>query len=374
MGLFDFVKDAFSLGDPLFGEVFGDDEKSKKKHTDIYGLREFLPELQGISEGVSLGKRARPLRDLLSEVSLTTQVNEALQPRLARMEEAKGRSLADLYSRIYGPLARSEGAKDLSYARESDVADVARLGPELLAARRASDPLFAKYRDTIENDLAAGSSLTPEMEAELENYIRKGQATRGMGLGSADLYQEALEKSAFGQRLKQQRIGNAGAALSIYGDPGQFITGRTTGAGAFASNAYNQGTASQDTNPYNPYTADVGSTNLGAFWDQYNNRQNRALTARGQNMALAGSVIEGIGGAAGAFCWVAREVFGADNPQWLRFREWMFRCAPDKFFNWYLANGEAYAQRIAQLPRVKAKLRVWMEAKISELNTLEPQT
>jgi hypothetical protein len=375
MGFFDFIKKGLGMGDPVFDDLFGDSEKSKKKTIDLYGMQDLLPELKDLASGVSLGKRGRPLRDLLSEVSLTTQVNQALQPRLSDMERAKGEALARLYSEIYGPLAREEGAKDLSFSRESDVSDVARLGPELLAARRASDPLFAKYRDTIESDLAAGSSLTPEMEAELEHYVRGGQAARGFGLGPADIYQEALAKTTFGQQLKQQRLGNAAGALSLYGDPGQFITGRTTGAGAFAANAYNQGAASQDTNPYNPYTADVGNTNLAAYWDQFNNRQNRALTERGQNMALVGSVIEGAGslGAAGIVaCWVAREVFGPDNPQWLDFREWLLTRAPERLRELYLKHGPALAARLREQPELKPRIREFMEAKIASLASPSP--
>ena len=55
------------------------------------------------------------------------------------------------------------------------------------------------------------------------------------------------------------------------------------------------------------------------------------------------------------FCWVAREVYGAHNPAWLDFRQWMFSSAPKWFFKLYLTFGERFANFISNKPRLKAR-------------------
>ncbi len=65
-----------------------------------------------------------------------------------------------------------------------------------------------------------------------------------------------------------------------------------------------------------------------------------------------------------AFCWVAREVYGADDPRWLFFRQWMLRDAPAWLRITYLAHGEDFAAWLHDRPVAKAALRPLMEAAI----------
>ena len=64
------------------------------------------------------------------------------------------------------------------------------------------------------------------------------------------------------------------------------------------------------------------------------------------------------------FCWVAREVYGVDNPKWLQFREWMLTKASDNLRNYYVMNGEKIAKSIRNKPKIKAIIRKWMDSKI----------
>ena len=66
-------------------------------------------------------------------------------------------------------------------------------------------------------------------------------------------------------------------------------------------------------------------------------------------------------------CWVAREVYGPYNPQWLQFREWMFAESPQWFFNLYRKYGERFANWISDKPRIKAIIRKWMDSRIDSL-------
>jgi hypothetical protein len=68
---------------------------------------------------------------------------------------------------------------------------------------------------------------------------------------------------------------------------------------------------------------------------------------------------------AGALCWAAREVFGAEDGRWLMFRHWLLFAAPAKVRNWYLHNGQAWAERLKHNPAAKAVVRRWMERRIA---------
>ena len=65
------------------------------------------------------------------------------------------------------------------------------------------------------------------------------------------------------------------------------------------------------------------------------------------------------------FCWVARAVYGVDNPKWLRFREWMLNDAPAWFRNAYLRHGHRVARWITPHAGVKALIRRWMDSVIA---------
>jgi len=65
------------------------------------------------------------------------------------------------------------------------------------------------------------------------------------------------------------------------------------------------------------------------------------------------------------FCWVAREVYGADDPRWLVFRAWMLNEAPDWLREAYAAHGEDFAAWIHDKPLVKAAVRALMDQVIA---------
>ena len=93
--------------------------------------------------------------------------------------------------------------------------------------------------------------------------------------------------------------------------------------------------------------------------------------AQGQ---IAGATIGAIGNILGSFagnpslkmpCWVAREVYGVNNPKWLMFREWLFKSAPKWFRNLYIKHGERFASFISNKPKLKGLIRSWMDARIN---------
>ena len=88
-----------------------------------------------------------------------------------------------------------------------------------------------------------------------------------------------------------------------------------------------------------------------------------ASRTAGLASGLGNLVGSGIGAFA-AFCWVAREVYGLHNPAWLQFREWMLNESPSWFRTIYIKFGERFAKFISNKPRLKARIRTWMDTKI----------
>jgi hypothetical protein len=77
----------------------------------------------------------------------------------------------------------------------------------------------------------------------------------------------------------------------------------------------------------------------------------------------AGGGLQGGGG--GGFCWVAREVYGAEDPRWMMFRTWLTTKAPTWLLETYRAHGESFAAWIHDKPAAKAMVRTLMDRAIS---------
>jgi len=65
------------------------------------------------------------------------------------------------------------------------------------------------------------------------------------------------------------------------------------------------------------------------------------------------------------FCWVAREVYGEQNPKWLLFRAWLLTEAPTWLRDLYAAHGEDFAAWIHDKPLVKAAVKALMDRAIA---------
>ena len=82
----------------------------------------------------------------------------------------------------------------------------------------------------------------------------------------------------------------------------------------------------------------------------------RSSSANGQAVGgLIGTVL-GAGiqyGFGNLFCWVAREVYGKEDPRWFVFRMWLKYKAPKWFKKLYEKHGESYAKFIKDKPMFK---------------------
>ena len=169
--------------------------------------------------------------------------------------------------------------------------------------------------------------------------------------------------------LRAQRIGLEQATSA---DPFMAITGRTSGAGvASGQNLYGNTQSGVAAGPtlFNPAQGAEFMANQSAMINNYNAANYGAEQAR--QGAIIGGALGAVGAIGGGFakkaCWVAREVYGENNPAWLVFRHWMLFLSPFWFRSIYLKYGERFARFIKDKPRLKAQIRAWMDTKIKEI-------
>lgn len=86
----------------------------------------------------------------------------------------------------------------------------------------------------------------------------------------------------------------------------------------------------------------------------------QAKSGKGQGLGyMAGQAL-----AAGK-CWVAREVYGEQDPRWMLFRDWLTTKAPRWFHDLYVKYGEIVADLIRDRALIKAAIRLWMNGRIA---------
>jgi len=281
--------------------------------------------------------------------------------------------LLELYERDIMPgLARADVA-GLDVTREGDIAAVERLGQRATEAFRQANPeqaaLMSELNRQAQQELAAGASLPPAMARELEQQVRGAQAARGMGFGVSDISQEALVKGLQAEQLQRRRQAFAqqmvGLNAATAADPFMAILGRP-GVGIAAGQslaAQGQGMAPQQV--FNPESAYAGSLAAG----NYNAALNASIASANARAGVASGAMQGLGNMLSfkPICWVAREVYGSENPMWLLFRHWLLNESPGWFRNLYIKHGQRFAGWLSKNEWLKPSIKKWMDSRIKKL-------
>jgi hypothetical protein len=207
-------------------------------------------------------------------------------------------------------------------------------------------------------NLGTAESNRAYQAQQLQNYYQNlGQAGQlyNQGLGADRAYAAQL-------------VGLQQATMS---DPYAAILGRSSTAGNVAQNTTNQGM--NLSNMAGPALFNPESSYANNIYGGNQQSTNAANIATAQsNAAVIGGLAQGLGSAAGGFlskppCWVAREVYGINNPKWRRFRTWLLTRAPKWFHDAYIKYGENFAEFISDKPRTKSLIRRWMDSRIATL-------
>lgn len=254
-------------------------------------------------------------------------------------------------------------------------------GQGMKSASKAAKQANPEYWQGLSNitgeaqrQMNLGSNLDPnEQRKIMQNYYAQSPM-HGAG-GSADQFGAAIASYLGGQQLRQQRFQNLQSAYGQYGaalpqlaapNVNQAGYGMAAAPGLFQQSGAPMGYAQgQIGTPFNQYAADVYNTNMGATWDY--EKYKSQLRQSGFNQGASGMM--GTAMAGGMMCWVAREVYGADNPNWVLFRYWMMNMAPVWFKALYLRFGQRMAKWISNKPRIKKLIRRWMDSKLEEVRT-----
>jgi hypothetical protein len=308
--------------------------------------------------------------------AIESQLNLA-RSELARMSPMETReAIPGIFDLLEEQAVRSGALQreQLQLQRESDVGALQEFAPQVVEAYRAADPLSAELADLAQQQAVrlfgeAEGELSPERSRMVQQAAREASLARGRIGDESSVAAEVLGREQFKAGLRQEaRQAGLGAfqqQRQIAGDIGMTLLGRPSAAIGLGGQMLGQaqGLAAQ---PIGPQLFDP---NVGI---------NMALQQRGQQMELMGAQAEAsagrsagmmgmlgsLGAAAITACWVAREVYGVENPKWLQFREWMLNDAPAWFRNLYIKFGERFAGFISNKPGLKLIIRKWMDTKI----------
>lgn len=243
-------------------------------------------------------------------------------------------------------------------------------------------------QDTAANRSFASSILGQNLSTQQANQ----QAALQAALANQQFnYNAGLSNRDFAANQQQQYIQNLGNAAQLGGqslaadrayaaqlvglrqavasDPFQAILGRPSTA---FNSAQGYGTqAAQNTQLAGPSLFNPESSYANNIYGGNQQATNAANIAQAQaNASMIGGIAGGLGSALGGYlskCWVAREVYGHDNPRWLMFRAWLENKAPVWFHDLYVAHGEKFAAWISNKPLLKTAIRRWMDGRISTL-------
>jgi hypothetical protein len=220
------------------------------------------------------------------------------------------------------------------------------------------------------------------MQAQLANQQANLGASESNRANAQQQYQNYIQNLGQGSQLFNQGLaadrgyamGLVGARQATASDPFQAILGRGSNAAqmGMAQQQFAQGMAGQQ----GPQLFDPNA-GINLALQQNANLGNYNASTYGARAGAQGAIVGGlfqglgaIGGGIAAGCWVAREVFGEDNPKWLYFRAWLYTKAPKWFLKLYLKHGEQFAAFIKNKPVLKSVIRMWMNGRIQKTSQL----
>ncbi|MGB1290522.1 MAG: hypothetical protein ACPG5Z_00220 [Pseudoalteromonas sp.] len=184
--------------------------------------------------------------------------------------------------------------------------------------------------------------------AEGQKAIERSAAARG-GLGGGKTL-KALQR--YGQGMGAQEYGaSRNRFLQDQQMDQQFRQAKMSQLGQLAG--MGQGAAGSLSNMGAGIGGQMGQNIMGVGQQRAN-----AELARGQGMKDLWQM--GMQGAAMA-CWVARAIFGEENPKWLMARNYVLNIGPKWFRDFYLKHGENFAKKVEKSKTLKIILKPLFE-------------
>lgn len=345
---------------------------------------------------------APPPRDYKQEMLDSMAGQEAIQPRLLELERQ--------YQPQYQQLQQEMMDRQMQYQMDSYQKSIpqsaaissqyatamapvyGQMGEQAMGAYRQglgteANSLYDTMMRGANEGLAAGRGLTPEMERESQQAARYAYSARGLTNSNQGIAAEVLGGYQMGQQREDRSRQYAGAmygqaqntfagAMGTYGNQMIQQSAAYSPANLYGS-AYNmsQGLGAQIFQPESQYnSALIGANRQEAMSVKLANQQasnsftngiiGGVATIGGAMITGGASIAAASAYGAAAKCWVAREVYGKENPKWLLFREWLETSAPKWFHQLYIEEGEQFAEYIKDKPFLKAVIKLGMDTVI----------
>lgn len=295
-----------------------------------------------------------------------------------QLEQMRGQAnnLQTFYGEVMDPFSKLAG----EYATKMGANAMAPLGQASRTAYESSlgggQNLQSTMRGQAMTELGAGRGLTAEMEKYSQQAARSAMAARGLS-GNQAVAQEVLNSYQMGNMREDrsrtfatQVLGNdmniAQAGYNQYGAP--MMQGMMQGFSptGIATNAMgmNSSLGPQFINPQDQMAQNINAGNYNAQLQANVATASNNAAVIGGGLSAAGSIFKGV-------CWVAREVYGVENPDWLIFREWLYDKAPAWFRKFYLKHGEKFAEFISNKPMLKSIVRSAMNIVVNSKKSNE---
>lgn len=330
----------------------------------VQALQKHLPNLIKAITG-TYGTAAKAEVDLAREYS----------PEIAKIQAdvlgKEGKDLARIGREISADEQRS--AADV----EADIAGGAgqRITEATRKAAETLDPEFYKTQPLISEGVAKALNFDP-------TKLSKGEEeTLSRGLGRTSTFVPSAMETAkgamtFGDALEKRRASYGNTVAQMAGvlpslksgiNPAETTSRRTVlpnaGVGAYTGI---QTPGAQTANNAAGGLLNVGNTAMNvnmqkelSDWDKYMKGLNATTSTIGSVVQIAGA----------AMCWVARAVYGVDDPRWIMFRAWLTTKAPLWFQSLYVNHGERFADWLRHRPRAKSAVRFVMNTIVNNFAT-----
>jgi len=246
----------------------------------------------------------------------------------------------------------------------SDGGDAARQASQLQSASadKAID-LTRESRDIARKDLQpfteAGTKTLPGLTSLIEDPNAKKAFVENNPFFKAQA--DESQRRLFNNQAARGKVGSGGTAEALQNSLlllGNDLVNENIGQ-RFNLASLGQSSAAGQAN----ITQSAGAQGSNLLTQQGNVQASGVIGAENAKTGGINSLLA-LGATAFALCWVAREVYGEDNPKWLLFREWLVSKAPKWFFNLYKDHGEAFAKWVHNKPILKSIIRKWMDNKV----------
>lgn len=257
--------------------------------------------------------------------------------------------------------------------RQQDIESLTQYGAQTTEALRNADPYSRAIAEAQQAQATQlfnqAGTLGFEAQRQADQQARMmGQQAGRIGDTSTIAAQIMNRQNAIAQRQAMaQQAGQQAFAYNrgLSGDIANVILGRPSQAAAMGSQFVGQSQAMGQNQGPKLFDPNAG-VNLAL---QNNaNQANYQASIYGAKSAMTGAIIGGalggVGAAAGK-CWVAREIYGQENPSWVLFREWLTGYAPKWLHDLYCKHGEKFAAWIKNKPSLKKAIKWWMDGRIA---------